>query len=201
MDAALDAANPGSVAKRRKKDELASRRAAALEARKEAFAESRSGTVHVKTEADLRRLAPPGSFGNYFDEVLKPSVSVDTVHALADRLEASSAALAARKAAFAAARASVAAARASATYMYVKTGGSLPVQDRGDFFALVESPVTTLAAVLAAADRHEAVCAIRRPCTRPGCKNRHRVIKPAMGKFGPVCGGCEKGRTEWFHRD
>ena len=191
---ALDtgAGHPGfAVLECVKGSELAKRRSAALAERRAAFAAARASAVHVRTEADLCALVPASELGNVFGLVLKSCPTIAAVCRMSVELEIKCAARAARKEAFEAARAGA---------VYVKRLCDLPGHAVGDFDALTETPMTTLADVLSAAEAAELqrlVCAGRkhhssRACTYPGCGNQHRAANPLIAASGPVCGRCAK---------
>jgi hypothetical protein len=84
------AADPVASGKRQKATELVARRKAALAARLGAFAEARMQKESIKTAMELHARAQGTTtfdFGNFFDEVLKPTVGVKALLDLALRLE------------------------------------------------------------------------------------------------------------------
>ena len=96
VEAAVEArlaTDPAALAKRQKSLALAAKRRAALEARLAAFAKERAGNTSFTTAAELRAAVAAGykgtvfDFGNFFDEVVKPSVGVKALVELAERLE------------------------------------------------------------------------------------------------------------------
>ena len=92
IDAGL-ASDPVALAKRRKSLDLTTKRRVALAARLAAFAKARAGKTWFRTAFELRDAVATSEktvtseFGNFFEAVVKPSLSVKTLVEIAERLE------------------------------------------------------------------------------------------------------------------